>query len=55
MGLFDKKKQLVINEFKCPVEGCSFTCNDPKLLKKHTDWKHSEFSATAQKVKQEIT
>ena len=52
MGLFKKKKQQpAVTELKCPVEGCSFTCNVPRMLKRHTDWKHPELAQTAVKVK----
>ena len=52
MGLFKKKQQhSIIRELKCPAEGCPFTCNDPGLLKRHTDWKHPELTQTPVKVK----
>ena len=51
MGLFKNKQQPTITELKCPAEECSFTCNDPKMLKRHTDWKHPELTQTAVKVK----
>ncbi len=41
MGLFNKKQQKnTVTEFRCPVEGCSFTNNDSSMLKRHVDWKH---------------
>jgi len=51
MGLFKKKQHPTITELRCPAEGCSFTCNDPKLLKRHTDWKHPELTQSTVKVK----
>jgi len=50
MGLFKKKQQPTITEIKCTAEGCSFTCNDLKTLKKHTDWKHPELPQSVKKV-----
>ncbi|MBI2850830.1 MAG: hypothetical protein HYX80_07305 [Chloroflexi bacterium] len=45
MGLFSKKKQQSVStELKCPVEGCTFTCDDTVTLKKHTDWKHPQLT-----------
>jgi len=49
---FFKKKQIAAPELKCPAVECSFTCNDPKTMKKHTDWKHPELvQNTTGKVK----
>ena len=50
MGLL-KKKQLTITELKRPVEECSFTYNNPKLLRRHIDWKHPELTKSTVKVK----
>lgn len=44
MGLFKKKKQLVITELKCSAEGCSFACDDDVTLKKHVEWKHPQLA-----------
>jgi len=43
MGLFTKKKSKLV-ELKCPAAGCSFTCDDPATMKRHTDFKHPELS-----------
>jgi len=53
MGLFKKKKRHkpVITRLECPAEGCSFTCDDLKMLKRHTDWKHPELTQNAVEVK----
>ncbi|MBI2328295.1 MAG: hypothetical protein HYU85_01370 [Chloroflexi bacterium] len=51
MGLFKKKPPPALTELKCPAEGCSFTGNDPKTLKKHTDWKHPELTQAIEKMK----
>jgi hypothetical protein len=51
MGIFKKKPSAPIQELKCPAEGCSFTCDDPATLKKHTDWKHPELTRSVVKVK----
>jgi len=49
MGLFKKKKQCNTTELKCPVEGCSFVCKDPEMLKRHMDWKHQESTQSVKK------
>jgi len=51
MGFFKKKQQPAITELRCPAKGCAFTCNDPKLLERHIDWKHPELTQTTVKVK----
>ncbi|MFC1943317.1 hypothetical protein ACFLWO_01900 [Chloroflexota bacterium] len=49
MGLFKKKQRPTTTEIECPMPGCSFICNDPVTLKKHTDWKHPELAKTTGK------
>ncbi len=49
MGLFGKKKQSKLVELKCPAEGCTFTCDDPVTLKRHTDYKHPDMSKSSDK------
>jgi hypothetical protein len=44
MGLFKKKQHTVAAELKCPVEGCSFKCDDNVTLKKHVDWAHPQLT-----------
>ncbi len=51
MGLFKKKQKPIITELKCPAEGCSFTSNEPKMLKRHIEWKHPELTQTTVKEK----